>query len=269
MGRVGVLYSIGFLIILVVFISFINLVIRNSNLSSARFSEDAKLEWIRNLDESIQDGFRDIFIKTSGISISRSGYDLFIGENLPNTNADAFKKNLSKYKTFIEGNYSVNFNITEINKTMHLYVKPHGIRINHSTYGGNDMKVVKSQNNFLAYKLDLTINTDAFCTSSGINTLLDIEVFDPTGSACILNDVAFLTVRDTNLNGPKIVTVDFPSISNILNITVSSGMSINLNLKIDDLSVSNDSIIVTTDQNILYFNFTDINYTKNGTIRIL
>ncbi len=269
MARLGVYYSIGFFLIMVVFLGFIIVILKGFNLSTERFSEDSALEKINNIDKSIQESFNDIFDITSGITIRIVGNNLTFIETLPNPNANNFKNNISSLKKFIEGNYSINFTTTDINNNLSLYVKPLGITIIHPNYSDKKVIVTNLQSNFDGYSLTLTteknLNSNS-CTSSGSSTspYLNVNAIGSTGT-CTKDGITSLTLYDTG--NPQILLARISFGGNLLNITAVDNITANLN--IINLQQGNQTNIVTTKDGVLYFNFTDFKFTKNGTIRIV
>src|SRR3989344_6001568 len=132
MAKVGAYYTIGFLLIMLVFLALIILVNKEFKLSIERFSEDAGFEKIHNIDDSIQKSLRDIFFSSSGISVSATQTSASFSETLPNT--------------------------AEITTNLPLILKPHGITFSHPDYGGNILTVAYNDNNFDRFQVKLNIN---------------------------------------------------------------------------------------------------------------
>src|SRR3989344_247787 len=158
MAKVGAYYTIGFLLIMLVFLALIILVNKEFKLSIERFSEDAGFEKIHNIDDSIQKSLRDIFFSSSGISVSATQTSASFSETLPNSEDNNFKSNITKFKDFIETNYSVIFDTDEITTNLPLILKPHGITYSHSDYGDNILSISYNDNNFGGFQVTLNIN---------------------------------------------------------------------------------------------------------------
>lgn len=270
MDKLGVFYTLGFLILILIFLSFIAVVNKDYSSTAERVGENFGYEKIRNIDQSIQEGFVDIFSLTSGIVLSKTLDSVIFRETLPNPSSTNFKNNLSNYKTFIESNYSSIFlNIQEINTNLPLIVKYYGIKFSHPSYGGGVLDVTYEQNNFNGFTL--TITTDetldsSSCSGSGSSSdpYLNVNAFGVSGS-CSQNGVANLELFNTDTPRDRLAVVDLSG--NVLTITEDD--EITVELEVDGLDPIGEAILVETPENVLNFYFDDFRYLKNGTIRVL
>ncbi len=271
MARVGVFYSIGFFLLMGVFLLFTFVVLKESRFTNERLTDDVALVKIHSLDESIQKSFRDLFFLTSGISLSTSANSLTFMEVLPNVQNTSFKNNLSLFKQFIESNYSVTFNTTEIANNLSLFVNPYGIRFTHLSYGGKTLKVFYDTTNFAGFNLTLTVTVPLnvnSCTSTGTssNPYLSVTAVGSTGS-CSRTDITQLTLLDTNT--PQNVLARVSLGGKTLNVTYLREQSLTVAVVVSNLNLLNESVTVTTVENVLRYTYPDFGFAKNGTIRVL
>ncbi len=269
MARVGVFYSVGFFIVMSAFLLFAVVVMKQYSSSSQRVSEDIGLEKIQTLDNSIQEAFRDYFFAKSGINIKVIGDDILYKEDLPNSASTNFKNNMTRFNNFLQSNFSVELNLSDINNNLSLYVKPHGIYFNHPSYGGNVLKSVYSSANFAGY--DVTVYTNAVLNSASCQTIgtvtdpyLNVNAFGSTGS-CSKTGITTLTLKDAN--AVTLAVINLRTFTKSLTITESQ--PITAEVQISNLDFNSDSTIITTAENVLRFNYADFNFKKNGTIRIV
>ena len=250
-----------------VFLALVVVIVKQSDLSSERFSGNVAIEGVYNLDQSIQASFKDIFTLNSGISVSKIENNVTFSEILPNVKSTNFKNNITKFNDFLESNYSITFNELDLNNNLPLIVKPNGIIFTHPIYGGSILEVFY-QNNFDGFIVSITSSKvlDAgSCSGSGSGSILNINAVGSTGS-CSANGVNSMELFESG-TAIRLGTLNLDSVNNIL--TITSEDSLIISVKAYGLDDNGDDITVTTQENILNYNFEDFNFVKNGTIRIL
>ena len=269
MARVGVFYSVGFFIVMAAFLLFAVVVMKQYSLSSQRVSEDIGLEKIQTLDISIQEAFKDYFFAKSGINVKKVGDDILYKESLPNSLSTSFKNNITKFKNFLQSNFSIELNTSDINDNLSLYVKPHGIYFTHPSYGGSVLKSGYTSLNFSGY--DVTVYTNAVLNDASCQTLgtvtdpyLNVNVFGSTGS-CSKIGITSLTLKDIN----NVILARVTLVTSTKTLTITGVQAISTDLKVSNLDFNADSAVVTTAENVLRIDNEDFNFKKNGTIRIV
>ncbi|MFH1592352.1 MAG: hypothetical protein ABIB47_03220 [Candidatus Woesearchaeota archaeon] len=271
MAKLGVFYTIGFFIVILVFFSFVVIINRNFISTSERLEEDLGYEQIRNLDLSIQKGFKDIFTMLSGISVSKGTNSVTFTEILPNPSDSNFKSNISQYKTFLESNYPVIFEVEEINGNLPLIIQPYGIELGHLSYGGAEMNLTWKQVNFdgfvVTIQADVVLNSGS-CDTSGSSSspYLNLNAYGSSGS-CTVTDNSHVEIFDTQLPPNLQVTLDLDEASQVL--TVVASETVTAAVSVEGLTDMADDTIVTLPEEVLSYNFGDLNFIKNGTIRLL
>ena len=272
MERLGVFYSIGFFILGTVFIAFAVLVTHYFTFSLQEISDDATDQRVHTLDESIQQSFRDLFTITK-ITLRSTNDSFTLIETPSQTNDDNFKENLTQFRDFLQSNYSIQFNVTDITTDLPIFIKPYGIIIQHPQYDSGKIAVMYDQVVFDMF--NLTINYDNVidansCQPSGTssNPALNVYVIGTSGeSSCDFPGISNFDLYDIN-SPPNLITSVRLSGKN-LNITSFDIGSTTYTLRILNFDVSNESMIVTTKEQVLSYSYPDFGFFKNGTIRLL
>ncbi len=262
----GMLLTLGFFILILIFFSFALLIANNFRLSKERVSDVIVMDKMKILDESTQEGFRNIFDKTSGITIVK-GSTISFTEELPNDNDFVFKNNLTKFNGFINSSYPININLS-LNEELALWIRSHNIKYYHVAFGGDVIKVKPSTWNFNKYSV--RINTDrtldgTSCSGSGSSDgKLDVSAYGSGSTSCNLNNVANFKLYD---NVDALIAIVNITNNNIL--TIDSEMQINVTTSIEDLNDFGKTVDVKTDENTLTINFSEYNFFKKSAIRVV
>ncbi len=269
MARVGVLYSLGFFLVMAVFLAFVIVILNEYDKTSERFIEEAFFEKVHNLDESIQNSFKKIFNTYSGVKLKISDGVFTFTETFPNQNSSTFISELGELKTTVKNNYPIDIYLNEINKTLALTLNPDGTKFFHPVYGGNNITVTFVQGSFNGFTVKITSSAtldSGSCVSSGTsnNPYLDVTTVGSSGS-CTETSIQNFELLDTETPRNRLALVNLNGDS----LTMQSVLGTNtFDIDVEGLKPSNSTRTVTTTQ-ALEFNFEEFNYRKNGTIRVL
>ncbi len=274
MDRLGVFYTLGFFLLAVVFFSFL-IIVNNDFLSTTdRISKNLGYEKIRNLDQSIQKGFRDIFFSTSGISITIGENSTSFREVIPNALITNFLNNVSKYKNFLASNFSINLNNSIIANNLPLVIRPHDITVNMAANNSYGMTAKWTESSFLPanftnFLVILETNADLGPSScnkisgGSIGTSTNVRAYGPNKNCNSTNVANFILQSST---GQTLATITH--VFSYFNVFVNTP-PITVTLNVEGLKKTNDHTIVTLPDNVLNYNFKDQGYIKNGSIRLV
>ncbi|MEK6934657.1 MAG: hypothetical protein AABW46_02155 [Nanoarchaeota archaeon] len=262
----AVFFSLGFFILVLIFFSFAVLISDTFKLSRDRTSELIALEKFHTLDESTQQGFRDIFNITSGIKISKTNTITFT-EELPNSNETNFKNNLTNFSNFINLNYPIKLSDDIINNELALWIRPHNIKYYHESFGDDIIKVQHESYNFNKYIVNIittrTLDSTSCSATGNSNGKLDVSATGASSTSCSSNSPQHVDLFDDS--DVLIATVDLTS--NIL--TIDSESSITVTTSINSLDDLNKAVDIYTEEGTLFMNFSDFNFIKNTSIRVV
>ncbi|MEK6826533.1 MAG: hypothetical protein AABX08_02635 [Nanoarchaeota archaeon] len=271
MDKVGVFYTIGFFLVLIVFFSFVAVVNRDFASVTDRLESDFGYEKIRNIEKSIQKGVKDIINLIGGVSVNTFENKTTFIETLANSSEPEFFRNLTSYKNYVESNYPFFLEISKFNQTLPLTIMPHNITYLHNRFGGADANVTWQQLNFRGFRVQISVNApinENSCPNSGTSSspYLNVEAFGTSGS-CAVNGKTHVEIRDT-LQSTLQATIDLVTASKTL-VIFANEPPVGISVTVEGLDITRDRRTVVLPENVLNYNLTDFNIVKNGTIRIL
>jgi len=261
----GMLLTLGFSIVVLIFLGFALIISNSFKSSRERVSDYIVFEKAKVLDESVQEGFRNIFDSVSGITIVK-GSTVSFTEELPNSNDINLKKNLTRYNNFTNSSYPININVS-ISDDMALWIRPHDIKYYHADFGDDIIKVQPRTFNFNKYKVDIItsrILDGTSCSASGSSGgKLDVTVKGASGTSCNSNSIANFKLYDN-----ADVLLAYVNISSDI-LTIDSEIRINITTNIVSLNDLGKEVDIKTDENTLVMNFTEYNFFKKTAVRML
>lgn len=261
----GMFLTLGFFIVILIFLGFALIISSSFRFSRERVGEYIVFEKMKVLDESTQEGFRNIFNKLSGITIVK-GNTISFTEELPNGNNINFKNNLTNYTRFVNSSYPININASIIDG-MALIIMPHNIKYYHLKYGDDVIKVQPNIFNFNKYKVDIITSRTldgTSCSGSGSSSgKLDVTANGASGTSCSSNNVANFRLYDN-----ADVLLGYVNISNDV-LTIDSEIRINVTTNIVSLNDLGKMVDIKTEENALTMNFSEYGFFKKEAIRIL
>jgi len=276
MDKVGVFYTAGFFIIIVVFFSFLVIVNNDFIATTDRISDNFGYEKIRNLDQSIQRGFSDLYFLTSGIIITKGSNYTSFREALPNTLIPNLVNNVSRYKDFLKSNFSIVLNDTIINSELPLVIRPHNITIRMAANNSYGMTATWTESfipyipanftNFLVVLVtNFSLNSTSCIKDTGgfIGSSTNVQAYGPNRN-CNSTNVALFRLKSSN----NLVLATISHVFGYFNVFINTP-PMTVTVSVEGLKKTDDQIIVTLPDNVLQFNFPDQGFSKNGTIRIV
>lgn len=157
----AVLLTIGMLFLSSLIFSLSILLFHNTQGTEDRFAELSLYDRLYDLDSSIQRGFRDIFLQNSGITLTLVNDTVSITETLPHSSS--FSDETDAYATFLEQTYHTDpvvtisdSVLTTIKNELPVYIMPHNILIDHSSFPSGNLEITPSSLNVKNYSISLT-----------------------------------------------------------------------------------------------------------------
>jgi len=259
----GMFLTLGFFIVVMIFLGFALIISNSFKTSRERVSDYIVFEKVKVLDESTQEGFRNIFDSVSGITIVK-GSTVSFTEELPNSNDVHFKNNLTNYNGFINSSYNININ-TSLSENLALWIRPHDIKYYHVDFGDDIIRVQPRTLNFNKYKVDIITDKVLDGTScSGISSgKLDVTAKGAGGTSCSSSSIARFRLYDN-----ADVLLAYVNVSNDV-LTIDSEIKINVTTNIVSLNDLGKEVDIKTDDTGLIINFSEYGFFKKSAIRVV
>ncbi|MBI2499525.1 hypothetical protein HYV88_04760 [Candidatus Woesearchaeota archaeon] len=259
----GMFLTLGFFIVVIIFLGFALIISDSFKTSRERVSDYIVFEKARVLDESVQEGFRNIFDSVSGITIVK-GSTVSFTEELPNDNDVNFGNNLTKFNGFINSSYNININ-TSLSDDLAVWIRPHDIKYYHIDFGDDIIKVQPRTLNFNKYRVDIVTGKvlDGTSCSGSSSGKLDVTATGASGTSCSSSSIARFKLYD---NADLLIAYVNVS-SNIL--TIDSETKINVTTNIISLNDLGREVDIKTNDNVLTINFSEYKFFKKSAIRVV
>ena len=184
MNKRGFLFTFGLFLLGLIIFALAVLISNNVKLSNEGMDNIIRFDRVYEVDLSIQEGFNEIFKQKSGISVSYSGKNITIEENIPNSNKDDFISKTNSFKNFVEDKFDfIILDLSNIQGKMNLNLEPANIGYSHDTYGG-DKIIIENASNANAYELyfwNATINASVDWTKTSPGSLPIRVIFESPG----------------------------------------------------------------------------------------
>jgi len=161
----GVLLTVGMLFLSSLVFSLAVIILHNTQSTESRFSEIILHDRLYDLDSSIQRGFKEIFTRNSGITLTLEDDLVTITETLPHPSTLNFAAEMDAYEDYLEETYyqdpiiTVDDSVlTTIKGSLPFYIMPHNIVVDHSSFPSGDLLQITppSLNLVKNYSISLT-----------------------------------------------------------------------------------------------------------------
>lgn len=189
------------------------LLFHNTQGTEDRFAELSLYDRFYDLDSSIQRGFREVLQRNSGMALTLINDTVSITETLPHSSS--FGEEMDAYSAFLEQTYNTDplvtvsdSALTTIKNDLPVYIMPHNILIDHSSFPSGNLEITPSSLNVENYNISLTTTkqtvTFSPSTVSG-SFLLRVSVTTNSGTS----------VQEYNVN---------PASTNTITLTFDTGL---------------------------------------------
>lgn len=284
----AVLLTIGMLFLSSLVFSLAVILFHNTQGTESRFAEIILYDRLYDLDSSIQRGFKEIFIRNSGITLRLVNDTVTVIETLPHTSN--FAAEMDTYEDYLEEAYSADplvtiddTVLTNIKNDLPLYIMPHNILIEHSSFPSGDiLELTPSSLNVENYSISLTALTQqsvVFNPSIDPTPPLDF----PLRISVTTNSGTSTQIYDINPGQTNPVTLTFSDGGNpptetdvtvILNnpaaLTINrKGIAIYHNIEIALDHQTEQMNYITYPNNLFTINIPGDNLQKTSTVRIV
>ena len=211
--RKAVLLTLSMLFLSGLVFSLAVLLFHNTQGTEDRFAELSLYDRFYDLDSSIQRGFRDIFLQNSGITLTLVNDTVSITETLPHSSS--FSDETDAYATFLEQTYYTDpvvtisdSVLTTIKNELPVYIMPHNILIDHSSFPSGNLEITPSSLNINNYNISLT-------------TTKQTVMFNPS----IVSGSFHLKISATTSSGTSAREYDInPASTNTITLTFDTGL---------------------------------------------
>ena len=161
----GFLFTIGFLIFITALFTLVIIVYSTTFQDDKRIAEIGALDNINNLDSSLKNSIKELFLAYSNMAVGTLGTNISFNETLVNNISD-FQISLSYLKNFTETNYNIaSLNITDLNESLPLIIMPQRIEYKHN-YSNREVIITPEELNFNGYHFLITNVNNATCDSA-------------------------------------------------------------------------------------------------------
>lgn len=170
MGKVkGFLFTISFLIFVTALFVLMTIIYSTTFQDDKRIAEIGALDNINNLDSSLKNSIKELFLAYSNMSVKMIGTNVTFNETLIN-NISNFQISLSYLKSFTETNYNIaSLNITDLNESLPLIIMPHRIEYKHN-YSNKEIIITPEEVNFNGYHFIVSNVINATCGYSSYSS---------------------------------------------------------------------------------------------------
>ena len=149
----GFLFTIGFLIFITALFTLVIIVYSTTFQDDKRIAEIGALDNINNLDSSLKNSIKELFLAYSNMAVGTLGTNISFNETLVNNISD-FQISLSYLKNFTETNYNIaSLNITDLNESLPLIIMPQRIEYKHN-YSNREVIITPEELNFNGYHFE-------------------------------------------------------------------------------------------------------------------
>ena len=263
----GILFTLGLTLFSLLVLAVSTLIFNVFESAKEIGNEELVLDYIYELDTSIQRSFNKIVESKSGINFETNGKYIMINETLPNLNANNLKNETTKFKQFLESKFPNVFLDDTITENFPITIKPSGVIYKHDKYG-DDRIIIEHNSNASAYIL--------YFFNKDINSTIEWTDYTP-------GSVDFTVIYESGSKNTKSHKIN-PAESSKIRIQLGSG-NLDININNNEISIDNNSntnvVIKTTIEfldnirkklvlaDILKLTFNDYNIIKNGYIELV
>ncbi len=276
----AVLLTLGMLFLSSLVFSLSILLFHNTQGTEDRFAELSLYDRLYDLDSSIQRGFREIFLQNSGITLTLVNDTVSITETLPHSSS--FGEEMDAYSTFLEQTYSIDPLIivsdsvlSTIKNELPVYIMPHNILIDHSSFPSGNLEIIPSSLNIRNYSISLMTTKQSVTFNPSIvsgSFPLKISVTTNSGTSVQeynVNPTSTNTITltfDTGLptQATIIITIENPAHLTINRGSVTAGHNIEIALEHQSENIN----YITYPNNLFTINIPGDNLQKTSTARI-
>jgi len=158
----GVLLTIGMLFLSSIVLSLAVMLFHNTQGTENRFAELSLYDRLYDLDSSIQRGFKEIFTRNSGVTLTIENNLVTITETLPHSSN--FASEMDAYEDYLEEAYPTDplvavddSVLTTIKNKLPFYIFPHDILVEHDSFpSGDELRIIPQNLNIENYSISLT-----------------------------------------------------------------------------------------------------------------
>lgn len=276
--RKGVLLSLGMLFLSGTVLSIAILLFHNTQGTEARFAELALYDRLYDIDSSVQAGFKEIFMRNSGIELTLQGDIVSLKETLPR--GSGFAAEVDAYSAYLEEAYpalTINESILdEVKNSLPIYIMPHNIKISHSSFPDGNLEVTPSTLNIANYSIHLsTTRQSAIFSDSGMTSgsfPLKVEAKTASGTSSWIGNInptlqnTLILTFDSGLPTEAAVAI---TIDNPAHMVVDRGsMAAEHNLGIALEHQAGKAAVINLPPNLFTISFAADNLQKSSTARL-
>jgi len=158
----AMLLTLGMLLLSSLVFSLSILIFHNTQGTEDRFAELSLYDRLYDMDSSIQRGFKEIFIRNSGMTLAITEDIVKITETLPHSSN--FEAEIEAYKNYLEESYNTDPQVTINDAALTLtknslpfYIMPHNILVEHDSFpSGQELRIMPQNLNVENYSISLT-----------------------------------------------------------------------------------------------------------------
>lgn len=209
----AMLLTLGMLLLSSLVFALAILLFHNTQGTENRFAELRLYDRLYDLDSSIQRGFKEIFTRNSGITLILGNDTVTLTETLPHSSN--FADETEAFSDYLEETYNIDpavtisdSALTIIKNELPIYVMPHNILIEHSSFPNGNLEITPTNLNVKNYSISLTTTKQTVVFSQAITSgSFPLRVSVKTNSGT--------SIQEYNIN---------PASTNIITLTFDTGL---------------------------------------------
>lgn len=280
----AVLLTLGMLLLSSIVFSLSILILHNTQGTEDRFAELSLYDRLYDLDSSIQRGFKEIFTRNSGITLTIVDGLVTITETLPYSSN--FEAEMEAYKTYLEDAYDTDPQVTINDAVLTLtknslpfYIMPHNILIEHDAFpSGQELRITPQNLNVENYSISLTTSRQSLPSFSADTVPGSLEMLV---TARLEGGSSFSQLYNVNPESSNTITLRFDegepeqaditiTLDNPAHLTINRGsVTTEHNIEIALTHQAENLNYITYPNNLFTINIPGDNLQKTSTARLL
>jgi hypothetical protein len=253
---------------------------RTSLESVTRTTSIEKIDRLSDVYSSIEFGMKEIFEKTSGMSVNLTAFEtgIIISEEIPNNLSYDFNLTLLDFKAFVESNFPEVYIDSASLANLPLIIRPENVTYTHTDgYGFQRVQVIPEVINFISYDIQIyngveNISTVDWEDYTEGDFLFKVTASDLSGNEYIVEEYVDIT-KTVNfhiyyVSGKEVKIKVTPNSNGLLEIENKADDAVTSTFAID-FNQTRDISEVTLSDRLINVTYPLLDSSKVGTVKIV
>ncbi|MFH0798258.1 MAG: hypothetical protein V1906_02490 [Candidatus Woesearchaeota archaeon] len=268
MNRKGLFFTLGLGLFAFAILSLSIVASRHFGSYDDRFIEMIAFNRMSDLDMSLQDSIRELFIADSGITIGITSTQVTFDQKLPLDLAD-FNQSMKEFNDYVNSNdRNIYMDLSEARNSLPLRIKPNDILYSQNV-SQRSITIMPTSMNIAGYSISVNLGNSQNITSCSKTSAegaynMTIEVIGSNGTSCTMTWLADISLNNNlTANGISVATIPGGGIKVTTpgtNTTVSSTVRLQ--------SAGEDLPAAYLPDNIISIRLAALELYKNGTVKL-